>query len=148
MSTYTVHLYREVCLTFIGITAGTPEEAAAVACGTESEACTRWQDCEGETFSALVDRDGDDQFEHSRVIDFPEGRLRHAATKLADALDYLLAQTVDMDLAHGIGLTEGEEDARAQALAALAEARGGGGGGRMSPRPTPFTRSDGNDQRQ
>ena len=124
MSTYTVHLYREVCLTFTGVTAGTPEEAAAVVRDTESEACVRWQDCEGETFSALVDLDSDEQFEHSRVIDFPEGRLRHAAPELADALEYLLGQTVNMDLAHGIGLTEGEADARERALAILAEARG------------------------
>jgi hypothetical protein len=37
-------------------------------------------------------------------------------------LDYLLAQTVDQDLKYGIGLTEGEEDARAKALAAIAKA--------------------------
>lgn len=49
-------------------------------------------------------------------------RLMRSAPKLFDALDYLLAQTVDMDMAHGIGLTEGEEEARQRALAALAEA--------------------------
>lgn len=38
-----------------------------------------------------------------------------------DALDYLLSQTVDADLEHGIGLTEGETMAREQALAALAK---------------------------
>ena len=32
------------------------------------------------------------------------------------ALDYLLEQSVDMDLAYGIGLTEGEEEARAKGL--------------------------------
>jgi hypothetical protein len=42
--------------------------------------------------------------------------------ELREALDYLLAQTVDQDLKYGIGLTEGEEDARAMALAALAKA--------------------------
>ncbi len=51
-------------------------------------------------------------------------RLRQAAPALLEALDYLLAQTVDMDLKHGIGLSEGEEDARAKALAAIAKAKG------------------------
>jgi hypothetical protein len=47
-------------------------------------------------------------------------RLFAAAPKLLEALDYLLAQTVDQDLACGIELSEGEEDARAKALAAIA----------------------------
>lgn len=38
---------------------------------------------------------------------------------LRTALQYLLEQTVEMDIAHGIPLTEGEQDARQQALAAL-----------------------------
>ena len=41
---------------------------------------------------------------------------------LREALDYLLQQTIDQDLKHGITLTEGEEDARAKALAAIAKA--------------------------
>lgn len=47
-------------------------------------------------------------------------RLLCAAPKLRAALDYLLEQTVDMDLKNGIELTEGEKEARAQALAAIA----------------------------
>ena len=43
---------------------------------------------------------------------------------LIEALDYLLEQTVDQDLAHGIGLTEGEKEARVKALAALSKANG------------------------
>ncbi|MBA4063081.1 MAG: hypothetical protein C0501_05105 [Isosphaera sp.] len=133
MRTYTVHLYREMRLTFTGISADTPEGAVASARDAASEAAASWEDCEGETFSALVDLDGDAEFEHSRVIDFPEGRLRQAAPKLAEALDYLLGQTVDMDLEHGIGLSEGEADAREQALAALAEARGEAGASDPTP---------------
>jgi hypothetical protein len=133
MSTYTVHLYREMRLTFTGITADTPEGAATSACNAASETATRWEDCEGETFTALVDLDGDEEFEHSRVIDFPEGQLRSAAPKLADALDCLLRETVDKDLEHGVGLTEGQTAAREQALAALAEARGEAGAAEPTP---------------
>ncbi len=49
-------------------------------------------------------------------------RLIAAAPELLEALDYLLEQTVDLDLKYGIGLSEGEEDARAKALAAIAKA--------------------------
>jgi hypothetical protein len=44
--------------------------------------------------------------------------------ELRDALDYLLEQTVDQDLAYGIELTEGEREARGKALAALAKTAG------------------------
>ena len=46
--------------------------------------------------------------------------------ELVEALDKLLEQTVDQDLAHGIALTEGEEEARTNALTVLAKARGEG----------------------
>lgn len=49
-------------------------------------------------------------------------RLIAAAPDMLEALDYLLEQTVDMDLKYGIGLSEGEEDARTKALAAIAKA--------------------------
>lgn len=42
---------------------------------------------------------------------------------LIEALDYLLRQTVDMDLEYGIELTEGEQEARTKALAAIAAAK-------------------------
>lgn len=48
-------------------------------------------------------------------------RLAAMAPRLLDALHALLEQTVDQDLNHGIGLTEGEEDARQQAIAIFAE---------------------------
>lgn len=38
------------------------------------------------------------------------------------ALDYLLEQTVDMDLKYGFMLTEGEDEARTRALAIIAKA--------------------------
>jgi len=49
--------------------------------------------------------------------------LMAAAPELLNALENLLRQTVDMDLAHGIGLTEGEQEARQKALAAIARVR-------------------------
>lgn len=51
-------------------------------------------------------------------------RLIAAAPDLLEALDYLLAQTVDQDLEYGIALTEGELEAREKALAAIANATG------------------------
>jgi len=51
-------------------------------------------------------------------------RLMTAAPKLLKALGYLLGQTVDEDLKHGIILSEGEQEARAMALAVIAEATG------------------------
>lgn len=44
-------------------------------------------------------------------------RLIAAAPELLEALDYLLQQTVGQDLAHGIELTEGEQEARRKTLA-------------------------------
>jgi hypothetical protein len=49
--------------------------------------------------------------------------LMTAAPELLEALAYLLEQTVDMDLKHGIELSEREAEARAKALTALAKAR-------------------------
>ena len=49
-------------------------------------------------------------------------RLIAAAPELLEALDYLLEQTVDMDLKYGIGLSEGEQEARKKALAVIAKA--------------------------
>jgi hypothetical protein len=87
-----------------------------------------------EDIAIICDGDGHD-LAHSRHFWLPDAgdpipvtlaamRLMAAAPKLLKALDYLLAQTVDMDLKYGITLSEGEEDARAKALSAIAEATG------------------------
>lgn len=64
--------------------------------------------------------------EEGRIASYPQQdanrRLIAAAPELLEALDYLLEQTVDMDSKYGIGLSEGEEDARAKALAAIEKA--------------------------
>ncbi len=52
-----------------------------------------------------------------------EYRRYRTQSPLLEALDYLLQQTVDMDLEYGIDLTEGEQEARAMALAAIAEVK-------------------------
>jgi len=65
-----------------------------------------------------------DVYPRVSVVDYVN-RLRDAYAvqdELLQALHYLLEQTVEKDLKYGIGLTEGEEDARAKALAAIAKA--------------------------
>jgi hypothetical protein len=59
------------------------------------------------------------------AVEFSERMADGGIAELLEALDYLLEQTVDMDLKYGILLTEGEEDARAKALAIIAKAKGG-----------------------
>jgi hypothetical protein len=49
-------------------------------------------------------------------------RLIAATPELLEALDYLLEQTVDMDLKYGLTLSEGETDAREKALRAITKA--------------------------
>jgi len=59
------------------------------------------------------------------AVELSERMADGGIAELLEALDYLLEQTVDMDLKYGILLTEGEEDARAKALAIIAKAKGG-----------------------
>ena len=87
-----------------------------------------------EDIATIHDAEGD-PLATSRHFWLPEGddpipetlvamRLMWAAPKLLEALNHLLEQTVDMDLEHGVTLSEGEEEARAQAMEAIAEATG------------------------
>lgn len=122
MTLYHVHIYREMRLYFPGIDAASPEEAARIAAGKLTDDAEYVEDCNGENLAALVDLAGDDDFTQSVAIDFEPERQRKATSELLDALNYLLEQTVEMDLKYGIGLSEGEEEARAKALAAIANA--------------------------
>jgi hypothetical protein len=125
MTLYNVHLYREMLLVFQDIQADSPQQAADSCRDLPAEAaCGEAVDCDGETFGALVDVQGDTDYSQSVMIDFDAERIRKAAPALLKALDYLLEQTVDMDLKYGIELSEGEEEARANALAAIAQATG------------------------
>jgi hypothetical protein len=119
MTHYNVHIYREMRLYFPGIGAASAEEAARIAAGRLTDEAEIIEDCDGENLAALVDLAGDDEFTRSVAIDFEPERQRKAVPELLDALNYLLEQTVEMDLKYGIGLSEGEEDARARALAVI-----------------------------
>ncbi len=106
---------------------------------TRPDIATPWSlhfDRDGnEDIGIIRDFSGDDLV-CSRPFWLPEGddpvpptlaalRVMVAAPKLLQALDYLLEQTVDMDLKYGIALGEGKAEARAMALAVIAEATGG-----------------------
>ena len=90
MTLYHVHIYREMRLYFPGIKAGTPEEAAKIAADRLTQEAELIDDCDGESTAALVDVASDDDYEHSRVIDFEPERLRKAASELLNALKDLL----------------------------------------------------------
>src|SRR5512135_1842004 len=85
MTTYNVHIHREMRLVFGGIEAAFHEEAAAIARDKATEYADEFDDCDGDTFYALVDVHSDKQHEQSRFIDFEPERLRLAAPKLLRA---------------------------------------------------------------
>jgi len=93
MTRYNVHIYREMKLRFDGIEAGSPEAAANIARDGLTEDADDMEPCDGETFSALVDVVGDDEFTQSVTIDFESERLRKAASELLEALQTLAEQT-------------------------------------------------------
>ena len=83
---YNVHIYREMRLVFGGIEADTPEAAASIARDKPTDEADSIDDCDGETLGALVDVQGDEEYEHSRFIDFELERLRKAAPRMLAAL--------------------------------------------------------------
>jgi hypothetical protein len=125
LTTFNVHLYREMRLRFDGIKAVSPEQAAEKAREMHFDDAADWSDCEGESLSALVDVPGDDEFEQSRIIDFEPGRLLKAAPKLLEALEALSSLQVK---GHAlIDRLQFSEEGRALAVkiaAAIAEAKG------------------------
>ena len=90
LTTYTVHVYREMRLRFDGVAAGSPEEAAEAARDMHFDDADEWSDCEGETLAALVDVPGDEEFGQSRTVDFEPGRMLKSWPKLLEALKGLL----------------------------------------------------------
>jgi hypothetical protein len=114
--TFHVHVYRAMKLLYGGIVAATPEEAAAIARDKPTDQADSIDDCDGETFAALVDVVGDEDYAQSRMIDFEEERLRKAAPALLTACRMVVNRWERGDLA---------EAARA-CSAAIAEAEGAG----------------------
>ena len=73
---YHVHIYREMRLYFPGIEADSSEAAAELARNLPTADAAYTEDCDGRTLAALVDLDGDTEYEHTIDIDFdkrPEG---------------------------------------------------------------------------
>lgn len=102
MTTYNVHIYREMRLVFGGIEVNSPETAAAIARDKPTEEADSIDDCEGETLAALVDVQGDQEYEHSRVIDFEQELLRKASTALLAACRMVVDRWERGDLAEAV----------------------------------------------
>ena len=77
-ATYNVHIYREMRLRFDGITACSPEEAAQKAEKLSLADAAACEECDGRSFGALVDREGDAEHAQSRHIDFDAKWQRRA----------------------------------------------------------------------
>jgi hypothetical protein len=83
---YNVHIYREMKLRFDGIKAATLEAAAAVARDKPTDEADDIDDCEGKTLAALVDLVGDEEYEHSRIIDFESEQPPNPGSLIITAL--------------------------------------------------------------
>lgn len=86
MTRYNVHIYREMRLFYEGIEADSHESAASIARDKETRDADDIEDCNGDDLGALIDVAGDDQYEHSRLIDFEPEWRRKAAPRLLAAL--------------------------------------------------------------
>ena len=119
MTTYTVHLYREMRLVFRDIEAGSPEEAAdfAVKRGENPEI----HDCEGRTFQAIADLILDDELEDETDVVFEDGRLLNAVPSLLEALTNAERFIGGFEDDH---VQESIEDLLAEIRAAIALAKG------------------------
>jgi hypothetical protein len=91
MTKYIVHIYREMRLVFEGIVADSLEAAAAIAHDKPTGDADDIDDCDGETFYACVDVQGDEEYEQSRWIDFEPERQRMAAPKMLEALQAFIS---------------------------------------------------------
>jgi hypothetical protein len=122
MTLYTVHLYREMRLTFERVEADTPEAAAAIARDRLTEDADDIEDCDGEGLGALVDVVGDDRYEQSVMLDFEGERLRKAAPELLKALEGCLF-ALDEN-AEGFGPSKAQAITAARAAIAKATEEG------------------------
>jgi hypothetical protein len=88
MTTYNVHIHREVLLTYGDVEADSPEDAASTARGFATGGADRIDDCED--LSARVELDDPARHQPLVTLDFPAGRQRKAAAKLLDSLKNVL----------------------------------------------------------
>lgn len=127
MPTYRVHIYREMRLVFGGIEADSHEAAATIARGKLTEDADSINDCEGENIAALIDVQGDEEFDQSRLIDFESEQIRRAARKLLSALRLCHEQlSVWVADTESCDLSPEDDEALAAAVDAIAEAEGAG----------------------
>jgi hypothetical protein len=70
MTRYNVHLYREMRLFFPGIDAESHEAAAEFARQQPTDTAQNIEDCDGNDIAALVDVDGDQEYNHTKLVDF------------------------------------------------------------------------------
>jgi hypothetical protein len=129
MTTYNVHIYREMRLVFEGIEADSHEAAATIARGKPTGDADDIDDCDGDTFYACVDVQGDEDYEQSRWVLFEEDRLRTAAPRmLASLRAFIKADALAEEC--GEWKWENLDHAFTLARAAVAEATAGQDGGR------------------
>ncbi len=136
MTTYNVHIYREMRLLFEGIEAISHEAAAAIAEHKPTGDADDIDECDGDTFYACVDVQGDEDYEQSRWVNFEPERHRTATPAMLDALRAF----IEADrLAEECGQWKWEnlEHAFRLARAAVAEATGMG-----QPASPPFIYSE------
>ena len=117
MTLYNVHIYREMRLVYEGIEADTLESAAAIARDKDTGDADEIDDCEGETLAALVDVQGDGEYEQSRFINFESERLRQGAQALLAACRMVVDRWERGDLAEaaracGDAIAQAEETSR------------------------------------
>jgi hypothetical protein len=94
MTTYNVHLYREMRLYFPSVEAESHEAAAEFARQQPTDRAQQIKDCDGNDHGALVDVDADADHILTKLIDFPMagGSLYQAITTLiSDANDLIAA---------------------------------------------------------
>jgi hypothetical protein len=100
--TYNVHIYREMRLRFDNIKADSHEAASAIARSLSLKVADDFDECEGRTFTALVDVVGDDEYADSETIDFEDGKLLDAAPKMLTAARMVIDNWENGDLAHAV----------------------------------------------
>lgn len=84
MTLYNVHIYRELRLTFEGIEAMSPAEAATLAQDMPTDQAVAIEDCGGENLRAQVGESDDEAFDRAVTVDFAAERLRGATPDLIE----------------------------------------------------------------